>query len=323
MSLLSEFPEIRSQSLMNKMMQTSIDETALRGDLKRDEPMSHHTSWKTGGNADFYYSPADIEDLAMFIAMLPKSLPIFWVGNGSNLLVRDAGVSGAVVSIAGVLDSFEILGDNKLKLGAGLACAKAARNAAKQGLSGIEFLAGIPGTIGGALAMNAGAYGGDTWQCVEQVEIMNRSGDVRTLQREQFEVAYRSVSIAKDEWFISATVKLEKKDSEKIREQIRTMLSERADAQPLGQLSCGSVFRNPEGDYAARLIEACGLKGHAIGGACVSDKHANFIINTGSATSTDIEQLIEHVRHRVAEKFTIELIPEVRMIGDQVDEVSH
>lgn len=277
--------------------------------------MSRHTTWKTGGLADYYYSPADIEDLATFISILPETLPIIWVGNGSNLLVHDDGIRGVIISVTGVLDTIEQLEKNTLKLGGGLACVKAARTAAKYGLSGIEFLAGIPGTIGGALVMNAGAYGGEIWNRVQQVEMINRSGEINSPERGAFDIAYRSVNKRNNEWFLSATILLEQKDSASINQTIRSMLAERAEAQPLGQLSCGSVFRNPDGDYAARLIEVSGLKGFHIGDAYVSEKHANFIINAGNASSNDIASLIEHIRQTVFNQHGVSLKPEVKLIG--------
>ncbi len=300
-----------------------FDTSLLEGEVREQEPMSRHTSWKTGGPAELYFSPANLEDLCRFMHMLPESTPVTWVGKGSNLLVRDGGIAGVVISVDGVLDTFELLNDSTVRLGAGLACVKAARLAARNGLTGIEFLAGIPGTVGGALAMNAGAWGGETWRAVEQVQTINRHGELSVLDKDAFEIGYRDVSLAREEWFISADLLLDFEDRQVVEQRIRDMLAERAEAQPLGQLSCGSVFRNPENDYAARLIEDCGLKGKRIGGACVSDKHANFIINTGTASSSDIEELIELVRATVQEKHRIKLIAEVRMIGLAESEEKH
>ena len=305
--------------IFNNRMQLQIDKDLLKGELREQEPMSRHTTWKTGGCADYYYRPASLEDLSTFMSMLPDDMPVTWIGFGSNLLVRDRGISGVVISVTGVLDTQELINDTEIKLGAGLSCAKAARFAAKHGLTGIEFLAGIPGTIGGALAMNAGAYGGEIWRYVYQVETINHRGKHTSFNKDQFEIGYRSVSLANDEWFISASLKLETSEKEKVEQRIRTLLAERAEAQPLGQYSCGSVFRNPPNDHAARLIESCGLKGKQIGGAAVSDKHANFIINSANASSADIEQLIEYVQATVNEKYGIKLIPEVRIIGKAVE----
>ncbi|MEM6998567.1 MAG: UDP-N-acetylmuramate dehydrogenase [Pseudomonadota bacterium] len=298
----------------------SIDQTLLRGELREQESMSRHTSWKTGGNAEYFYVAADNEDLSVFMAELHDDMQVTWVGLGSNLLVRDGGIAGVVISIVGVLNDLECNGKNEIKIGAGVSCAKAARYAANEGLAGIEFLASIPGSIGGALAMNAGAYGGEIWNCVKQVETINRKGERKLYSSDDFEFAYRSVSLAEDEWFISCALKLNLSKKEFIEDKIKSILTERAEAQPLGQHSCGSVFRNPENDHAARLIEVCGLKGKRIGGAIVSEKHANFIINTGDATSADIEALIEMVQKTVYEKHAIKLIPEVRIIGEMGSE---
>ena len=304
------------RTILQNTMTIDLDKSELRGDLRKQESMARHTSWKTGGPADYYFRPADLEDLSVFMSMVPASVPLTWVGFGSNLLVRDGGIAGVVISVSGVLNKLELAGDDSLTVGAGVSCAKVARFAARQGLSGVEFLAGIPGTIGGALAMNAGAYGGEVWNVVTAVETISRDGQCKRQARADFDVAYRSVSIAADEWFVSAEITLEKSERGTVENAIRDMLKERADAQPLGQHSCGSVFRNPPGDHAARLIEDCGLKGKSIGGAQVSDKHANFIINTGSATAADIEMLINEIQEIVFEKHAIQLQPEVRIIGE-------
>ena len=296
-------------------MQKTIDTSRLRGKLREQELMSRHTSWKTGGAVDYFYSPADIDDLSVFISAVPIEMPIIWVGFGSNLLVRDGGISGVVISVVGVLNNLELLNANEVSIGAGVPCVKAARFAAKNGLSGIEFLAGIPGSIGGALAMNAGAYGGDIWKNLNQVETINRGGEHKVYAKENFNVAYRSVPIPKNEWFTSCKIELEVSTKSAVEKDIKMMLNERALAQPLGQLSCGSVFRNPSEKHAAKLIEICGLKGKHIGGAYVSEKHANFIINMGDATSADIERLIELVYETVYEEHAIKLIPEVRIVG--------
>lgn len=293
----------------------NIDTSTLRGELREQEAMARHTSWKTGGNAEYFYIAADSEDLSEFMAELPNDTPITWVGLGSNLLVRDGGLSGVVISVVGVLNDLECIDKNEIRVGAGVTCAKAARFAANEGFAGIEFLASIPGSIGGALAMNAGAYGGEIWSYVKQVETINRKGERQFYSSDDFDFAYRSVSLAEDEWFVACTLILDYSKKELIEDKIKNILTERAEAQPLGQHSCGSVFRNPENDHAARLIDDCGLKGKQIGGAVVSEKHANFIINTGNATSSDIEKLIETVQATVYEKHAIRLIPEVRIIG--------
>ena len=293
-----------------------LDTMGLQGELRTQEPMSRHTSWKTGGNADYYYIASDINDLAKFISKLPTSTPITWIGFGSNLLVRDGGVSGVVVSVVGLLNELKKINETEIFIGAGVSCVKAAHFSAKHGLEGIEFLAGIPGTIGGALAMNAGAYGGEIWSYIKEVETINRKGKREIFEKDKFDINYRSVSISENEWFIACKMKLEISTRTVVSDRIKKMLSERADGQPLGKLSCGSVFRNPTNQHAAKLIELCGLKGKKVGGAVISDKHSNFIINTGNATSLDIEKLIEFIQACVYEKYDIKLIPEVRIIGE-------
>ena len=293
-----------------------LDTMGLQGELRTQEPMSRHTSWKTGGNADYYYIASDINDLAKFISKLPTSTPITWIGFGSNLLVRDGGVPGVVVSVVGLLNELKKINETDIFIGAGVSCVKVAHFSAKHGLEGIEFLAGIPGTIGGALAMNAGAYGGEIWSYIKEVETINRKGKREIFEKNKFDINYRSVSISENEWFIACKMKLEISTRTVVNDRIKKMLSERADGQPLGKLSCGSVFRNPTNQHAAKLIELCGLKGKKVGGAVISDKHSNFIINTGNATSLDIEQLIEFIQACVYEKYDIKLIPEVRIIGE-------
>lgn len=300
-----------------------LDTMGLQGELRTQEPMSRHTSWKTGGNADYYYIASDINDLAKFISKLPTSTPITWIGFGSNLLVRDGGLPGVVVSVVGLLNELKKINETDIFIGAGVSCVKVAHFSAKHGLEGIEFLAGIPGTIGGALAMNAGAYGGEIWSYIKEVETINRKGKREIFEKNKFDINYRSVSISENEWFIACKMKLEISTRTVVNDRIKKMLSERADGQPLGKLSCGSVFRNPTNQHAAKLIELCGLKGKKVGGAVISDKHSNFIINTGNATSLDIEQLIEFIQACVYEKYDIKLIPEVRIIGKSNKEESN
>ena len=291
----------------------------LRGKLRQNEPMSAHTSWRVGGPAEWFYEPADVEDLRQFIRQVPDNIPIFWIGLGSNLLVRDAGIAGIVILTAGLLNEINILDKNTLFVEAGVSCAKVARLAARADLTGIEFLAGIPGTFGGALAMNAGAWGGETWSFVQSVEILDRQGQRFRRYPKDYEISYRSVSSVngnKDEWFIAATLELVPIQGQDGKAKIKELLKERAEKQPTGLPTCGSVFRNPPNDYAARLVEQAGWKGRCVGGACVSEKHANFIVNQNSATAADIETLIEQIRASVEQNTGISLIPEVRIVGN-------
>ena len=285
------------------------------GVLRENEPMSRHTSWRVGGPADRYYLPASVEDLAKFIGHLPPDEPVLWIGLGSNLLVRDGGVRGAVICTHGVLSRLERRPDGLVLAEAGVPCAKLARQCVRWGLGAAEFFAGIPGTVGGALAMNAGAFGGETWRHVVSVRTMDRRGGLHRRAREEYEVGYRTVRGPAEEWFLAAELRFEA-DSAASTADIKALLARRKESQPIGLPSCGSVFRNPPGDHAARLIEAAGLKGRRIGGAEVSPKHANFIINTGDATAADIEQLIELVRDTVEKVHRVRLQPEVRIIGE-------
>ncbi len=299
-------------------MNASPQLPALRGVLTMDEPMSRHTTWRVGGPADQFYQPVDADDLAGFVSSVATELPVFWVGLGSNILVRDGGVRGVVVCTAHVLNECDFIAPDVLRVGAGVACARVAKFAAGRGLGGAEFLIGIPGTMGGALAMNAGAFGGETWHLVRAVETMDRYGRRRWRDKSEFHVGYRSVSLAANEWFLRADLTLVAPgDAEVTMATVKRLLQRRAESQPVGQPSCGSVFRNPPGDYAARLIEACGLKGACIGGAQVSEKHANFIVNLGNASALDIERLIEHVSSKVTLVHGLQLECEVKIIGDR------
>ncbi len=297
-------------------MMATQDDSRLRGELRRNESMARHTSWRVGGPARLWYRPADLADLAQFLRGLDPAEPLYWVGLGSNLLVRDGGIDGVVVAPFGGLDRLSLLDDRCIRAEAGVACNKVARFAARHGRVGGEFLAGIPGTLGGALAMNAGAFGGETWSHVRAVETLDRHGELHNRAPEDFEIGYRQVKGPVDEWFVAAHLEFEPGDVAAGQARIRELLERRGATQPTSEPSCGSVFRNPPGDHAARLIEACGLKGACEGGACVSEKHANFIINTGTATAADIERLIARVRETVAREQGVRLEPEVRIVGE-------
>ncbi|WP_231892451.1 UDP-N-acetylmuramate dehydrogenase [Woeseia oceani] len=296
-------------------MATMNSTSAFAGELRRNEPMSKHTSLRVGGPADLFYKPASLEDLAVFLQSLDSDTPVFWFGLGSNLLVRDGGLRGAVIATAGIFKDIERHDDDSVVAGASLPCTLLARQCIRWGLGPSEFFAGIPGTVGGALAMNAGAHGGETWERVRSVRTIDRAGNVRVRTPDDYSVGYRSVKGPADEWFVEGTFVF---DSSVVpsMEAMKGMLDKRKETQPLGLPSCGSVFRNPVGDHSARLIEASGLKGYRIGGAEVSDKHANFIINRDDATAADIEAVITHVRNTVREQHGIELICEVRIVGE-------
>ena len=284
--------------------------------VRRGEPLSRHTSWHVGGPAEVFFNPRDRADLAAFLRSLPEDAPIYWIGLGSNLLVRDGGLPGVVISTHGTLDSLERLSETTVRAEAGVACARIARQCIKWGLGPAEFFAGIPGTLGGALAMNAGAFGGETWSHVLEVETIDRHGKERVREASEYRVGYRTVTApAPQEWFVGAKLSFEHRPGAHEGE-VRSLLARRKQSQPIGEWSCGSVFTNPPGDHAARLIEAAGLKGFRVGDASVSSKHANFIINHGTARAADLERLIEHVRSTVERVHGVSLRPEVRIVGE-------
>jgi len=295
--------------------------TVLRGVLRLNEPMARHVSWRAGGAAGRAYVPADSADLAAFLVTLPRGEPVCFVGLGSNLLVRDGGFRGTVVLMHSPHGATRVEGD-LIYADASVACPKVARFAATHGFEGAEFLAGVPGTVGGALAMNAGCYGSETWDVVAKVSTTSREGRFSERAPADFDVGYRRVELrgsrlGEAEWFVAAWFRFRAGDEKRARARIKELLAQRIATQPLELPNAGSVFRNPPGDHAARLIEACGLKGHAIGGARISEKHANFIVNPkGKARAADIEALIEHARKAVKERFGVELVPEVRIIGE-------
>ena len=312
---------------MNMVEANNLMAAGLRGELRLREPMARHTSWRAGGAAERAYFPADLDDLAAFLRALPAEEMVHMTGLGSNLLVRDGGLRGTVIFTHWALRGVGLESPGSIRAEAGVASPKVARFAALNELAGAEFLAGIPGTVGGALAMNAGCYGGETWEIVADVATIDRSGSPHKRTRDDFEIAYRHVRLKSEgrsdevgrkaeEWFVAATFRLRHGPGVESRGKITELLKRRIATQPLGEPNAGSVFRNPGGDYAARLIEACGLKGRVIGGAQISEKHANFIVNIGRARAADIEALIRLAEGTVKEKFGIALEREVRIVGD-------
>lgn len=299
---------------MSLGLETSVQSSR----VLRDEPMSKHTSWRVGGPADLFFRPGTVAELKEFLQKLPADVPLTWIGLGSNVLVRDGGIRGAVVCTSALPREIERIDETRVHAGAGVPCATLARRCVRWGLGPAAFFAGIPGTMGGALAMNAGAFGGETWDNVESVETIDRAGTVRQRQRSEFGIGYRSVTGAGDQWFLGATLHFARGRIDDAA-NMRRLLDKRSDSQPLGRPSAGSVFRNPPGDHAGRLIEAAGLKGAREGGAMVSDKHANFIINSDAATARDIEALIGRIRAEIGRRFGVELEPEVRILGEAAE----
>jgi UDP-N-acetylmuramate dehydrogenase len=304
-------------------MADAIEFHGLRGELRLNEPMAKHVSWRAGGPARRFFIPADLEDLSTFLGQLPHEEPLLFVGLGSNLLVREGGWPGTVI-LMHAASKHPRMEEGMVYAEAGTAAPKVARFSAMNKLGGAEFLTGIPGTVGGALAMNAGCYGGETWDIVERVVTINRRGQLRRRPKEDFELGYRHCelktdhSTGDDEWFVSAHFRLPEGDTDESREIMKSLLTRRRASQPLQLPNAGSVFRNPEeGKPAARLIQFCGLKKLEKGGARVSDKHANFIVNPkGAGSAADIEWLILEIQRVVEEKSQTRLVTEVKIVGD-------
>ncbi|MBI5448464.1 MAG: UDP-N-acetylmuramate dehydrogenase [Gammaproteobacteria bacterium] len=283
----------------------------LRGTRLPHVELAGYTSFRVGGPAKQLYQPADRADLIEFLHTLAPTEPLLWIGLGSNLLVPDTGFPGTVIFLQGCLTHLEKIDDTTLHAEAGVSCGTFARFSAKQQLTGGEFLAGIPGTLGGALKMNAGCHGAETWDHVIAVETINRQGIIHTRTPDEFNIHYRHIDSPHEEWFLSADFRFSPGNTAESLEKIKSLLAHRKATQPTHLPNCGSVFRNPPHTHAAKLIEGCGLKGYRINDAGVSEKHANFIINHGHATATDITQLIHLIQDKVKEKYGISLIPEV------------
>jgi UDP-N-acetylmuramate dehydrogenase len=303
------------------MSETTRHAPALRGVLRHHEPMARHVSWRAGGRARTFFQPADLEDLQAFLAAQPADAPVLFVGLGSNLLVRDGGFDGCVVFTHHALTGIEAAPPLGPKLvfvaGAGVPAPHLARFVARHGGAGAEWMAGVPGTVGGALAMNAGCYGGETWNHVVSVRTIDRKGVLRTRIPGDFDIGYRHVVTrgGGEEWFVGGTFAFDAGEEAPAMARMKALLVKRVATQPLGRPNAGSVFRNPPGDHAARLIEAAGLKGFTVGGAQVSTKHSNFIVNLGTATAADIEAVIDHVQEVVRSRSGIDLVREVRIVG--------
>jgi UDP-N-acetylmuramate dehydrogenase len=291
--------------------------SGLRGALRHDEPMAKHVTWRAGGRARTFYQPADVADLCAYLRTLALAEPVLFLGLGSNLLVRDGGFPGTVIFTHHALGGIVREPPIGIRAWAGVPTPHLARFVAKHGGAGAEWMAGVPGTVGGALAMNAGCYGGETWNHVVAVQTVDRAGALHERHPADYELGYRHVQLRGhgDEWFVSGLFAFEPGDEAAAMKRMRELLSGRVATQPLNQPNAGSVFRNPPGDHAARLIEASALKGFTIGGAQVSPKHANFIVNLGGATARDIESMVDHVQLTVLAKTGVELVREVRIVG--------
>ena len=284
-------------------------------ELRRDEPMARHTTFKVGGPATLMALPGTEEELLAAVrTALEEGITPLFVGNGSNLLVDDAGLDALVVKTAPRVSRVEVR-ENTLRAGAGISLAQLASEAADHGLTGLEFAHGIPGSLGGAVVINAGAYGGELCQVISQVRALDSRGQVRELAGDACDFSYRHSRFSAGGWLIlSATVELAPGDPAAIRGRMEELMARRKAKQPLEYPSAGSTFKRPEGHFAAALIEGCGLKGLTVGGAQVSEKHAGFVINIGSATCRDILDLMDQVRERVFRETGVELEPEVKYV---------
>ncbi len=296
--------------------QRKVSSYTISCQLRFDEPMAKHTSFRIGGPAEVMAFPKSKDELAeiLKISGLLDCIPVI-IGAGTNLLVPDCGLQGLVICLKDCLDGMEQLDATRIRVAAGVTMTRAALFAMNLGLSGLEFAHGIPGTVGGGVYMNAGAYGGEICQVCTQVEVMDLAGNLKTLSAEEMEFSYRH-SRLEDEGgiVISAVFDLMPKPVEEIREQIQDFLSRRKNSQPLDLPSAGSAFKRPVGGYAAALIDQCGLKGYQVGGAAVSTKHAGFVVNLGGATASDVYQLLQEVSDIVFRDTGIRLEPEVRIL---------
>ena len=281
-----------------------------------DELMSKHTTFKVGGAADYFATPT-AEELGALLAIAKDcDVAVTIIGNGSNLLVGDRGIRGLVIEIGKAMESIQIDGLT-ITVGAGTILAKAANEAAGAGLGGMEFAAGIPGSMGGAVVMNAGAYGGEIKDILASATVISQEGEIITLSNLELDLSYRhSCVLEKGYIVLSARLKLEKKDEAQIRELMADLRNRRIEKQPLEYPSAGSTFKRPEGYFAGKLIEDAGLRGYTVGGACVSEKHCGFVVNKGDACAADVLNVIKDVKAKVYEKFGVELEPEVKMIGE-------
>lgn len=292
----------------------------LQAPLWLNHPLARYTSWRVGGLGEAVLIPQSMEDLVTALSYCPMTIPITFLGLGSNVLISDQGLKGLVlITQASFLNQLRVIESHeasfvRIYVEAGVPCGQLARFTARQGLQGLEFLAGIPGTLGGALRMNAGCYGGETWNHLTQVETINRQGLRRWRNKEEFITGYRHVAGLIDEYFLAAYFDLSLGDKETSLNKIKKMLEQRNQSQPTNLPNCGSVFKNPPGEFAAALIERCGLKGYRMGQAEISEKHANFIVNKGQASSEDILNLIALVKEKVKEKFNIVLEQEVKVM---------
>ena len=285
--------------------------------VKLQEPIKKHTTFRIGGPADYYLCPHSVRELqAVLHICRGEKLPFFILGNGSNLLVSDKGYRGAVIQLWKNMSEIERTG-TRIRAQAGALLSKIAAAALEDGLTGMEFAAGIPGTLGGAVVMNAGAYGGEMKDIIKEVQVMDQEGNLLNLPAEKLELGYRTSIIKKKDYIVlSAVLELEPGDREEIRAKMDDLKERRVSKQPLELPSAGSTFKRPEGYFAGKLIMDAGLRGFSVGGAQISEKHCGFVVNKGNATAEDVTDLIREVQEKVKERFGVELEPEVKFLGE-------
>jgi UDP-N-acetylmuramate dehydrogenase len=301
---------------MNRHFLEELEAIIPEGAILLDEPMKNHTTFRIGGNAECLITP-DRQQLGevLFLAKTEK-IPVTVIGNGSNLLVRDGGIQGLVIEIGKAMGQIR-REENTLIAGAGVLLSRLAATAAREGLSGLEFASGIPGSLGGAVVMNAGAYGGEMKQVLKWAKVLTKDGEEKVLSNEELDLSYRHSCIPENDYLVTeAAVTLIPAPTDAISTRMEELKKQRIEKQPLEYPSAGSTFKRPEGYFAGKLISDAGLRGYRVGGAQVSEKHCGFVINAGGATATDVEQLMRDVADKVREQFDVELEPEVKIIGE-------
>lgn len=282
-----------------------------------DEPLSRHTTFRVGGDADYFVLPQNAEEISELVALCRRmEMPYYILGNGSNLLVSDKGYRGVIIQIYKNMSAIQVSGE-MIRAQAGALLSKVGNVALEAGLTGFEFAAGIPGTVGGAVVMNAGAYGGEMKDILHQVTVLTPEGEMKTLKKEDLELGYRTSVIARENYIaLEAEYHLQKGDKAAIRSRMDELKEQRTSKQPLEYPSAGSTFKRPEGYFAGKLIQDAGLRGFQVGGAQVSEKHCGFVINKGDATASDIVTLMEQISEKVQNEFGVKLEPEVKRLGD-------
>lgn len=302
---------------MKQEIITRLEQILTKDRIRQNEPMKNHTTFRVGGPADIFLTPSAEELPAVLSVCREEQMPVTVIGNGSNLLVGDQGIRGVVICIGSGMRGIRVDGE-KIFLEAGVTLAAAAQQAAKAGLAGLEFASGIPGTFGGAVVMNAGAYGGEMKDVIVSVRVISEDGEILTLSKEELDLSYRHSVIPERGYLVidGELLLTREKDPHQITERMEELKKKRIEKQPLEYPSAGSTFKRPEGYFAGKLIMDAGLRGFSVGGAAVSEKHCGFVINKGNATAADICALMDEVTRIVKEKYAVTLEPEVKKVGE-------